>query len=88
MFAPRDYVIACHGCGNIRSERTAFLSAALSLGATRGDKTYCVPALACDDCKAIPGRIRSAFDNGPSADARATFDAQLDGWLTRIEGDR
>ena len=79
----KDYIVVCHGCGNIRVHQAMFMSSPSALSHVIGNLTFVIPAWGCKDCIAS-GAIKRAFDSGPTPEALANFRSQVPAWADRI----
>lgn len=77
MFAPKNYVCCCHGCGRIHVLVSPFMSSPLLVAVTYPDdpQPVALPAHGCPECMALPKGddhpIRRAFAHGMTSEARA-----------------
>src|SRR5437764_13977638 len=87
MFAPKTYIVVCHGCGKFYEKVSSFLSApiAVKFPASLNGTSWVVPNLACPECMKTPEVVREAYLHGMSPAARERAFAEFPQWEPRLK---
>lgn len=93
MFAPKVYILVCHGCGKFHEMKSEFISVPMSarFDIPESNKSWCIPCLGCPDCMATPrdsngdGPIARAWKNGMTPEAWARANKEFTEWLPILE---